>query len=122
MLPVATPLGLLVLGFLPRVARASQPWASGRNPFGIDRFQDLVCALMNPLHPFSDLLLNMTRRELFKRSGVALGAAALQWLLEGSSGAARNEADESTRAQTPSFPGTRETRDLYAHGGRAVAD
>src|SRR5437879_3896048 len=32
----ATPLGLIDhLGLLPRVARASQPWASRRNPFGI---------------------------------------------------------------------------------------
>ena len=28
--------GVIFCGF-PRVARASQPWAGGRNPFGIDR-------------------------------------------------------------------------------------
>jgi uncharacterized protein DUF1501 len=33
---------------------------------------------MNPSEPFSDHLLNMTRPELFKRSGVAL-----EWLLVG---------------------------------------
>ena len=34
----ATPLGLCaIVSSFPRVARASQPWAGGRNPFGIDR-------------------------------------------------------------------------------------
>ena len=33
----ATPLGLKILtDAVPKVARASQPWALGRNPFGID--------------------------------------------------------------------------------------
>ena len=34
----ATPLGLvIILNGLPRVARSSQPWAEGLNPFGIER-------------------------------------------------------------------------------------
>ena len=48
---------------------------------------------MNPSHPFSDLLLNMTRRELFKRSGVALGAAALECLLAGNGRAAEAKSE-----------------------------
>ncbi len=31
----ATPLGLVFLPFLPRVARSSQPWANGWSPVGI---------------------------------------------------------------------------------------
>src|SRR5258706_11807041 len=42
---------------------------------------------MNSSQPFRELSLNLTRRELFKRSGVALGAAALERLLAGSAGA-----------------------------------
>ena len=33
--PGATPLGLRSFAFVPRVSRASQPWALGRNPVGI---------------------------------------------------------------------------------------
>ncbi len=36
-----TPSGLIVvLSVIPRVARASQPWAGGRNPFGIEQRLD----------------------------------------------------------------------------------
>src|SRR4030095_3565769 len=72
--------------------------------------------LMNPSHPFSDLLLNMTRRELFKRSGVALGAAALEWLLAGSAGAAGAQPGvvNPLAPRPPHFP-ARAKRVIYMH-------
>ena len=71
---------------------------------------------MNPSHPFSDLLLNLTRRELFKRSGVALGAAALEWLLAGSAGAAEAKPDlvNPLAPKPPHFP-ARAKRVIYMH-------
>ncbi len=71
---------------------------------------------MNSSQPFSDLLLNMTRRELFKRSGVALGAAALEWLLAGSAGAAETEPGPMNplAPKPPHFP-ARAKAVIYMH-------
>ena len=71
---------------------------------------------MNSSHPFSDLLLNMTRRELFKRSGVALGAAALEWLLAGNARAAEDKSGlvNPLAPKPPHYP-ARAKRVIYMH-------
>src|SRR5881628_142922 len=71
---------------------------------------------MNPSQPFRELSLNLTRRELFKRSGVALGAAALEWLLAGSAGAAEasSEMANPLAPKPPHFP-ARAKRVIYMH-------
>ncbi len=49
--PAATPLGLWgYSAALPRVARSSQPWAGGRNPFGIG-WQTALCRQPQILFP-----------------------------------------------------------------------
>jgi len=71
---------------------------------------------MNSSHPFGEISLNMTRRELFKRSGVALGAAALEWLLAGSAGAVEAERGPVNQLapKPPHFP-ARAKRVIYMH-------
>src|SRR5262245_30609228 len=61
---------------------------------------------MTPRHPFRELSLNLTRRELFKRSGVALGAVALEWLLTGSAEAAETKSmpPNPLAPKPPHFP------------------
>src|SRR6185295_3453739 len=71
---------------------------------------------MDPSHPFRELALSMTRRELFKRSGVALGAAALEWLLAGGAGATEAKPGQANplAPKPPHFP-ARAKSVIYMH-------
>ena len=52
----ATPLGLVMFERIPRVARSSQPWAGGRNPFGIEREDTSFKTEMRPSESTAEAL------------------------------------------------------------------
>ncbi len=66
------------------------------------------------MHPSYERVLALTRRELFKRSGLCLGAAALASLLREGAAAERKKPDDPMAPKSPHFP-ARARSVIYLH-------